>query len=380
MLRTASIRLEPSPEQAAALAALQVAYANACNFLVPVVQENRVWNRVALHNLAYSLLRQQTPLGAQMCCNAIFSVCKAYKALKKLGRIKQDEPVPGIRFDRASVHFDKRTYSFKGEAVSLNTLSGRMVVPMRLGDHQRRIVESGTPKEAELVFRKGCWYFNLVVESGEAQPVATGPVMGVDVGENNLAAISTGMVFGGERLRHVRARYHALRRRLQSNGSRSAKQKLRQVSGREARRVRHVNHETSKAIVEEAKRLGVAKIVMENLAHIRDRIKAGKRIRARLHRWAFRQLQTFVEYKAKAAGIAVEYVDPAYTSRTCSHCGSLGKRIKHRFECEHCGLRAHSDLNASRNLARMAETAVSARALVNPPDVPLSAHALPENN
>jgi IS605 OrfB family transposase len=326
------------------------------------------------------MLRKQTTLGSQMCCNAIFSVCKAYKGQKALGRIRKNTPVPEIRFDRGSVHFDKRTYSLKSDAVSLNTLSGRMVIPMRLGDQQRRILESGVPKEAELIFRKGRWYFNLVVESSEAQPVATGPVMGVDVGENNLAATSTGMVFGGGRLRHMRDRYHALRRRLQSNGSRSAKQKLRQVSGKEARRVRHINHETSKAIVEEAKRLGVARIVMEDLTHIRDRIKAGKRMRARLHRWAFRQLQTFVEYKAKAAGIAVEYANPAYTSQTCSRCGSLGKRIKHRFECGHCGLRAHSDLNASRNLARMAETVVSARALVNPPDVPLSAHALSENN
>ncbi|GAB2943345.1 hypothetical protein GCM10027182_09100 [Aquaspirillum soli] len=92
-------------------------------------------------------------------------------------------------------------------------------------------------------------------------------------------------------------------------------------------------------------------------------------MRSRLHRWAWRQLQTFVEYKAKAAGIAVEYVNSAYTSQTCSCCGGLGKRSKHRFECPHCGLRAHSDLNASRNLARIGETAVSPRAAVNTPDV-----------
>jgi IS605 OrfB family transposase len=160
-----------------------------------------------------------------------------------------------------------------------------------------------------------------------------------------------------------------LRRRLQSNGSRSANQKLRQVSGKEARRVRHLNHDTSKAMVEAAKRIGVAKIVLEDLAHLRSRIKAGKRVRARLHRWAFQQLQAFVEYKAKAAGIAVEYVDPAYTSRTCSACGRLGSRIRHRFVCAPCGLRAHSDVNASRNLARMGGTAVPPRAPVNPPDV-----------
>lgn len=369
MMRTASIRLEVSATQADALDRLRTAYASACNRLVPIVRAHRVWNRVALHQRAYTMLREATPLGSQMCCNAIFSVCKAYKAQKKLGRIRKGEPIKEIRFDRASVHFDKRTYSLKGETVSLYTLNGRIRVPMHLGKHQRRILKSGKPKEAELVFRKGKWFFNLVVESDDMNPVASGPVMGVDVGENNLAAHSLGKVFGGEHLRDQRDRYLALRRRLQSNGSQSAKQKLRQVSGKEMRRVKHINHETSKAIVAEAIRIGVRKIVMEDLTHIRERIKAGKRIRARLHRWAWRQLQTYVEYKAKAAGIEVEYVNPAYTSQMCSYCGELGKRSKHRFECPHCGLRAHSDVNASRNLARIGETAVSPRAVVNTPDV-----------
>lgn len=369
MMRTASIWLELSAAQAEALAALRTAYADACNRLVPVVREHRLWNRVGLHQRSYTMLREATPLGSQMCCNAIFSVCKAYKAQKELGRIRKDAPIPEIRFDRASVHFDKRTYSLKGETVSLYTLDGRITVPMRLGEHQRRILGSGQPKEAELVLRKGQWFFNLVVETDDAQPVASGPVMGVDVGENNLAAHSLGRVFGGERLRDKRDRYLALRRRLQSNGSQSAKQKLRQVSGKEMRRVKHINHETSKAIVQAAIDAGIAKITMEDLTHIRERIKAGKRMRGRLHRWAWRQLQTFVEYKAKAAGIAVEYANPAYTSQTCSCCGELGKRSKHRFECPHCGLRAHSDLNASRNLARIGSGATLSRAVVNTPDV-----------
>lgn len=368
-MRTASIRLGTTPEQAARFLALRAAYADACNTLVPVVREHRVWNRVALHQRAYAALRAGTPLGSQMCCNAIFTVCKAYTSQRKLGRIPKDGDVPAIRFDRASVHFDKRTYRLQDDTVSLYTLDGRVTVALRLGAHQRRILECGTPKEAELVCRKGRWYFNLVVESGDVAVVTSGPVLGVDVGENNLAAHSLGKVFGGEQLRDRRDRYLALRRRLQSNGSQSARQKLRQVSGKEARRVKHVNHETSKAIVAAAVAAGVRAITLEDLTHIRDRIKAGRRVRARLHRWAWRQLQTFVEYKASAAGIAVEYVDPAYTSQTCSGCGSLGARIKHRFVCDHCGLRAHSDLNASRNLARIGSGAPLPRAAVNTPDV-----------
>lgn len=149
MMRTASILLELNAAQAEALAALRTAYADARNRLVPVVREHRLWNRVGLHQRSYTML------GSQMCCDAIFSVCKAYKAQKELGRIRKDAPIPEIRFDRASVHFDKRTYSLKGETVSLYTLDGRITVPMRLGEHQRRILGSGQPKEAELVLRKG---------------------------------------------------------------------------------------------------------------------------------------------------------------------------------------------------------------------------------
>ena len=164
-----------------------------------------------------------------------------------------------------------------------------------------------------------------------------------------------------------RARYGG---RLQSNGSQSARQKLCQVSGKERRHVTHVNHETSKAIVQEAQEVGAGLIVLEDLTHIRSNIKARKRVRTRLHRWAFRQLQTFVEYKAKALGIDVLYVNPAYTSQTCSSCLELGKRERHLFTCT-CGFRAHADCNASRNLARIGKTAVLPRAAVSRPNVGL---------
>jgi transposase len=90
--------------------------------------------------------------------------------------------------------------------------------------------------------------------------------------------------------------------------------------------------------------------VLEDLTHIRERIKAGKRVRSRLNRWPFRQLQEMIRYKSLLSGISVLTVDPRYTSQSCSGCHAIGQRHKHRFTCSNCGLRAHSDLNASRNL------------------------------
>jgi len=359
--RTISLKLLATTEQSAALLALADTFASACNAIVPFAVEHRCWNRVALHHLAYYSVRELLPtLGSQMVCQAVHRVADAYKTLKANKGIPKDKPVPAIRFDASSISFDKRTYSIKGDTVSLFTLAGRERIPFAAGKHQLNILASGLPKEAKLILRKGIWYFNLVLDIPAVPPVSGGGVFGLDVGENNLAASSTGKVWGGGELRHNRDKYLAHRRRLQSNGSRAAKRKLRAISGREQRHVKAINHETSKSIVAEAVRSGASEIRMEDLTHIRANIKAGKRVRTRLHRWAFRQLQDFVAYKAQGAGLSVGYIDPAYTSQTCSVCGEIGKRVKHSFSCS-CGTQRHSDVNAALNIAGFAKPTGIAR-------------------
>lgn len=370
MLRTVSMKLILTKEGTIRLESLREEYARACNMIVPEVIAGRCWNRVALHKSVYSMLRANTKLGSQMVCNAIFSVCKAYQAQKELGRIQIDKPIPKIAFNKASVHFDKRTYTLtKSGQVSLYTLDGRIKASLSLGAHQRQWLEKGVPKEAELIYRKGNWYFNLVLEVPDVLKKETGIIIGIDVGENNIAAASTGKIYGGKQLREDRDRYLAQRRRLQSNGTQSAKQRLCKVSGREARHVEHVNHQISKSIIEEANNMGASVIALEDLTHIRDNIRGGRRIRSRLHRWPFCQLQSFIAYKAEASGISVCFVHPAYTSVTCANCLSMGERKKHQFKCSNCGLLAHADCNSSQNLARIVGSADPTRARVNWPNV-----------
>jgi len=232
-------------------------------------------------------------------------------------------------------------------------MAGREMVPIRLGVFQRDYLSRGKVREAELLCKRGRWYLHVVLNLAEVAPAKCGRVLGIDLGENVAAATSGGALYRGGKLRETRDRFLALRKRLQGNGSQSAKQLLAAISGRESRHVRHVNHEISSKIVAEAAQAECGMIVLENLTNIRKRIKMRKRMRTRLHRWAWRQLQTFIEYKAAALGIAVEYVNPAYTSQTCSVCGELGKRSRHRFFCKACGIFAHSDRNAARNLAKI---------------------------
>ncbi len=135
------IPLNASPEQVARLQALQSGFAKVCNALAPVVQQTRVWNRVALHHLAYRQLREQFPgMGSQMVCNAIYSVSRTSRLvfqhpgspfhLSRLG----DKPLPLLRFaDSCPVYFDRHTLSLKAGQLSMFTLDGRMRFQLALG-------------------------------------------------------------------------------------------------------------------------------------------------------------------------------------------------------------------------------------------------------
>jgi len=151
----ARIQLQTNAAQSARLRELQIAFAEVCNALVPIVRETRVWNRVALHHLAYKDLRARFPaIGSQMVCNAIYSVSRACRIVFQsptspfhLSRLV-DQPLPNMQFLEASpVYFDRHTLSIKRGQVSMYTLDGRMRFELALSPedecsfHHRKLFE-----------------------------------------------------------------------------------------------------------------------------------------------------------------------------------------------------------------------------------------------
>jgi len=184
------IRLNTTPEQSARLIALQTAFAEVCNALVPLVRESRVWNRVALHHMAYRGLRERFPaLGSQMVCNAIYSVSRSCRLvfqtpgspfhLSKIG----DRPLPLMRFlETSPVYFDRHTLSLKAGQVSMYTLDGRMRFELALqaadaeAFHHRKLYEIILQREPVghfLSFRFGeaAGAENLVVAENNPDPL-----------------------------------------------------------------------------------------------------------------------------------------------------------------------------------------------------------------
>src|SRR5215217_9532628 len=113
----------------------------------------------------------------------------------------------------------------------------------------------------------------------------------------NIAVDSDGEVHSGKPIKNVRYRQRRLRNKLQRLGTLGSRRRLRKLSGQERRFAKHVNHCLSKRIVAKAECTKRA-IALEDLTHIRTRIKARRSQRATRHSWAFAQLQAYIVYKA----------------------------------------------------------------------------------
>lgn len=349
------LKLNPSKEQYDDLLTTMHRFNEACNFIAEEAFKQRTANKINLQKVMYRPAREKYGLSAQMAIRAIAKVCEAFKRDKSIK--------PEFKPDGAMV-YDQRILSFrKLEAVSMLTLKGRQIIPIRIGEYQKARFDR-LRGQADLIRRVGTFYLAVVVESSESSKYDPIGALGVDLGLVNLAVDSDGEVHTGKQVDSVRGKNAKFRSELQEKGTRSAKRHLKRLSGRESRFVRNVNHCISKRIVAKAKDSHRA-IGLEDLRHIRS---GGKRFRKAQRScqssWAFGQLRAFIDYKSALAGVPVVFVDPRGTSHICPRCGFNNKRnrpTRDEFRCQLCGFAGHADYIAARNIA--------ARALVNTPIV-----------
>ena len=190
-----------------------------------------------------------------------------------------------------------------------------------------------------------------------------GRVLGVDLGVKYPAYVCLSddtykREHIGEALELIKQRkqYQDRRRRTQQQlknvkGGKGRGKKLKnlnRLSECERNFAKTYNHMISKRIIEFAKKYKCQYINMEKLT--KDGFD-----NAILRNWSYYELQNMVEYKADRIGIKVRYVNPAYTSQTCSRCGHVDKenrQTQEKFVCTKCGFELNADHNASINIAR----------------------------
>ena len=198
-------------------------------------------------------------------------------------------------------------------------------------------------------------------------------VVGVDVGINVPAYVATNQtedrVAIGDREHFLKTRL-AIHRRFQSfqrlkgtaegRGRKKKLQPLERMRETERNWVHTQNHLFSRDVIKFALRVKAATIHMEDLSgYGRDaegNVEENQKFF--LGRWSYYELQTMIKYKAEKEGMVVRFINPAYTSQTCSWCGVKDSEnrkgssfVCHNPQCEHFGKEENADYNAARNIA-----------------------------
>ena len=355
MLYTVKIRLYPSPEQSEQLLKTMERFNAACNVISKFAFEYKIFSKIKIHQEIYYQIREQFELSAQMVVRAIGKVAESYSDKNKRDSQHFFKP-------RGAIVYDDRILTVKSlDAVSILTLDGRIFVSMAVCEYYSSIINNAlrVRGQADLGYIDGKFYLFLVAELPDKPEVVVDGFLGVDLGIAKIATTSDGKYYSGAKVKNLRRRNFKLRQKLQAKGTKSAKRLLKRRRRKESRFATDVNHCISKRLVQVAKGTHRA-IVLEDLKGIRERARKGTRktvnktMRQALSSWAFYQLRQFIEYKAKAAGVTVIYVDPRNTSRTCSKCGHIDKKNRkdqEHFVCTSCGYALNADINAAINIA-----------------------------
>ena len=233
--------------------------------------------------------------------------------------------------------------------------SSQIAVPLLVSPyHETKLRElaGGSCRQGAMEFgqaRNGDWYVTvtLVYEVAERTPQG---IIGVDLGLVKHAVLSTNTFYGGRPARWRKERWAERRQGLQAAGRLA---RVKRERGRERRWMRDLNHKLARQIVNQAQREGKA-IALEQLTGIRDRTKSTRKLNRMLAGWNFCELASFIEYKARLAGVPIVWVDPKGTSQTCPRCGHAARANRPSqgwFKCARCGYQSDADRVGARNIA-----------------------------
>ena len=305
-----------------------------------------------------SALANQCIRDAKSIARKYRKACKKQEREIKSGRKVKEPSIPVLK--RPCCYINNQNFKVKDSniefPVMINGKSKRLSVKTRMSEEQKAIFASYKLGIMRIVV-KGCnLAAQIVYELEEPVLSSDGNIMGVDLGIKCPAVsyCSDGSVrfYGnGRRNKYMRRHYAYLRRRLQKSKKITA---VERINNKEQRIMRDIDHKIRHGIIETAVFHNVKVIKLEQLKNIRSTTRTSRKNNPSLHTWSFYRLAKFIEYKARLAGITVEYVNPAYTSQTCPVCGAVHHAKDRTYLCR-CGFRIHRDVLGAMNICNSTE-------------------------
>ena len=385
MRRSITVFPKLTDKEISAIMETRKQYARAFNMSVDCLVSNSSTSKRFLHKVQYERIKEECPslpTGLIQCARDV--AVEAVKAWnEKKTKLKQKNPKKAERMRRPSMkekctmRYDVRTVTLRGSQLTFSTCDKRIRTIISIPEfftERYPDSEGWKQKGANIgINRKGRVFVNLIYECPDYDIVENdGKIVGLDRGVYNIVTTSDGTHYGAKDVRQVKRKYNHVRSELQEKGTRSARRRLKAISGCEKRFVHDQNHCISKKLANTDEDVSI--YVLEDLSSMnmkRLKGKSNKTMRKWLSAWSYSDLEEKLIYKCQRNGIRVEFVDARYTSQKCSVCKTIDKasRKGNRYVCRHCGNSMHADVNAAINIRDNYITRVqqSGQAAVNQP-------------
>lgn len=317
------------------------------NHAIQICIEEKIKGRLNLRNRIYKEFQER------YCLVSCFPYCVAEVAWSIVKKHRRWYRRPFA--SHLMLKMDSANYSLDYGILNLPNKKGRrLLIPLRYGDWQRSFLMDTTLKRGSATITENAVIIAFTKETPTVQPIKR---MGYDLNHKTIVG-SDGTKIDLSSVARLHTEYGVRRSEFYQRhpNDKRLKQKF-AGSRREKERIKQFLHVVSKQIVEKAIKNREA-IVLEWLKGIRKAHRRGsgdgRDSRRRANLWPFRQLQQRVAYKAAWAGVQVEFVNPRNTSKTCSKCGFINRKLKvteREWQCP-CGAILDRDLNAAINIER----------------------------
>lgn len=362
-----TVKLYPTEYQSELIKATMSEYISTVNSLVSDAVSGKSISKVTTADVNANLpsaLTNQCIRDAKSIVNKYSKSCRKISAKnRKLSKQKSSitikEPtVPVLK--KPCCYVNNQNFKIKDNHIEfpvlINGKSKRISIRTSMTDKQKLIFANAKLGTMRIVYKGNKIVAQIVYEVVEPEYTDDGNVMGIDLGIKCPAVsyTSDGSVkfYGnGRKNKYMRRHYKYLRKKL---GKAKKPDAIKRINNKEQRIMKDIDHKISHDIIETAVAHNVKVIKLERLANIRSTTRTSRKNNPSLHTWSFYRLAQYIEYKAKLAGIKVEYVNPAYTSQKCPVCGSVHHADDRNYICA-CGFHTHRDLLGAMNICNSTE-------------------------
>jgi putative transposase len=339
--RTFKFRVYPSKAQTTCL---NNTLALCCELYNAGLQERRDAYRLERKSVRYVEQANQLPeikkvredvasVHSQVLQDVLKRVEKAFDGFFRRVKAKQKAGFPRFRSHK---RYDSFTYAQSGFSIVNSKLRLSKIGDVKIKLH--RPVEGKVKTLTITRSAMGKWFACFSVEV-EPQPLpANVRAVGIDVGLNSFATLSTGEQIANPRFFRTDEKALAKAQRCEKRKA------ARRIHERITNRRRNFAHQLSRALV------SMFSIIAFEDLNIKGMVK-NHCLSKSIHDAAWNQLIQYTTYKAADAGRCVRTVDPRGTSQRCSACGAIvQKDLSQRIHDCSCGLRLDRDHNAAINI------------------------------